>query len=250
MNYSVANKHVVVTGASSGIGLNIAQAFVSEGSKVCITGRQPGKLAQAYAALPDALAFQAELSDVRQVQAFAAHLQSQWPRVDILVVNAGNSDPKAFSETDEASFDLQVNNNFKSAFFTVQALLPLMHAGSAVVLVSSASNVRAAPRFAVYAACKAALRSLTQTLAIELAPLGIRVNAVAPGPVATETLGARWNLTPAAREHALATLASTMPSGRLVAMAEVAQAVMFLASPGAQGVNGTELFVDGAWTQR
>ncbi|RZJ06613.1 MAG: SDR family oxidoreductase, partial [Rubrivivax sp.] len=146
-------------------------------------------------------------------------------------------------------FDAMNNVAFKGVFFAIQRALPLLRPGASIVVTTSVANQVGAPGFSAYGACKAAARSLVRTASLELAPRGIRVNAVCPGPIDTPGFG-RWDGVPGeAVEAARADLTRRSPMQRFGTADEVADAVLYLASPGSSYVVGTELIVDGGLSQ-
>lgn len=238
-------KHVLVTGGSSGIGLEAAKLFQAEGAYVAVTGRSQGSLAGAQEVLgSSALVLPSDAGRLSDIRALAATLKANWGKLDVLVLNAGTATPGPMELTSEAAFDDAVATNFKGVFFTMQQMLPLMAAGGAIVVTTSITNQLAEKYFSVYAACKAALRSLVAGLAVELHPQGIRVNAVSPGPIDTPMYG-RLGLPPEDLQRILEGVVQKSPAKRLGTSADVAKAILFLASDDAAYVVGEELIVDG-----
>ena len=166
---------------------------------------------------------------------------------DLLFVNAGFSLFAPLENTTEATFDEMFNLNAKGPFFAVQKLAPLINRGGSVVLTTSIANVKGMPGNATYGAAKAALRSFARTLAAELIPREIRVNAVTPGPIDTPILGKAFPDKDAAaqiREKMI----GMVPMKRWGTSEEIAKAVLFLGFD-ATYTNGAELPVDGGWSQ-
>jgi len=241
----LAGKTALITGASSGIGLATSRLFSKEGARVAITGRDEAALETARACLGEgSLAIRSDASDLTDINAMVERLSRRFQRLDIVVVNAGIALPAPFEGVDEAQFDAMANVNFKGVFFTIQKLLPLMGTGGSIVVTTSITNQMGSPNFSVYAACKAALRSLVQSLGLELIAKGIRVNAVSPGPISTAMWG-RMGLPEAVEQDIKAEIEKKSPIQRFGLAEEVARAALFLASDDSSYVVGDELVVDG-----
>jgi NAD(P)-dependent dehydrogenase (short-subunit alcohol dehydrogenase family) len=243
------NKIAVITGGNSGIGLATAKEFARHGAKVVISGRDEKTLAEAAASIGrDTLAVRADVSRLADLDKLFARTKDRFGAIDVLFVNAGGGKSASVEQTTEALYDEIMDINFKGAFFTVQKALPLLKDGGAVVINTSAAAGIAVPNFSVYAASKAALRSLVRTLAAELVGRKIRVNAVAPGPIQTPIVG-RIGLPSESAKDAITGFVSQVPMKRLGQAEEVANAVAFLASDGASYITGVELNVDGGMGQ-
>ncbi len=239
------DKVALVTGGNSGIGLATAQAFAREGARVAIAGRDPETLKQAKASLgTNAIAIQADVAKLADIDRAIAQVAKEAGRIDVLFVNAGIAHFAPIEASDEAFFDRQFAINVKGAFFTIQKALPLMKPGSAIVInASSVVNV-GMPNSAVYAATKAAVGSLARSLALELAPKGIRLNVVHPGPIETPIFG-RMGLPAETTQEMAGHILAGVPLKRFGAPEDVARAVLFLASDEAGYVHGTSLTIDG-----
>jgi NAD(P)-dependent dehydrogenase (short-subunit alcohol dehydrogenase family) len=234
-------KRVVITGGTSGIGLATAAKLTAGGARVLVTGRTPASLGNARTRLgPDALVHAGDA--VSGIDALAERAATELGGVDLLVLNAGGTLLATVEDTSEAAFDELFALNTKAPYFTLQAVAPLMPAGSAVVLTTSVSNSKGIGATSVYSATKAALRSLTRTFARELIDRGIRVNAVSPGPVDTGILERTMPAEQAGRF--LSEMRAGNPMRRLGRPDEVAKAIAFLAFD-ATYTTGTELLVDG-----
>lgn len=234
-------KRVVITGGTSGIGLATATLLVDGGARVVVTGRTPSSLESARAKLGDG-AMVVDSDAVSGIDSLVDRVAAELGGVDLLVLNAGATDAATVADTEEASYDRLFALNAKAPFFTVQKFLPLLPAGSAVVLTTSVSNTKGIATTSVYSATKAALRSMTRTFARELLDRGIRVNAVSPGPIDTGILERTMSVE-AARAF-LGQIKADNPMGRFGEPDEVAKAILFLGFD-ATYTTGTELLVDG-----
>ncbi|MHC5261224.1 SDR family oxidoreductase [Streptomyces sp. UC4497] len=241
-------KKIVITGGSSGIGLSTAQLFADGGARVLITGRTRSSLDTALEQLGHkAIAVRSDAASLKDIRALADTVQERFGAVDALFVNAGVTASAPFDSTTEEMYDELFGVNTKGPYFTVQALAPLLREGSGVVLTTSVVNVLGLDALSVYSASKAALRSMTRTLARELLPRKVRVNAVSPGPIDSGILD-RSSLPADVVEATKDTYRSTIPMQRLGSSEEVAAAVAYLAF-GATFSTGTEFPVDGGASQ-
>jgi len=249
MSERFKGKVAVVTGGNSGIGLATARAFVREGAKVAITGRNDSTLQAAGRELgPDALAIKADISRVPEITAAMGRIKERFGRIDALFVNAGTARFVPFEEVSEEYFDETVATNLKGAFFTIQKAVPLLGRGSAVVLNASINARMGLANTSVYGATKPAVVNLAGTLSADLLPRGVRVNVVSPGPVATPIFD-RIGLSEEQARQTKDWIAGQVPLGRFGHPDEVASAVLFLSSPESAFVVGTELVVDGGMLQ-
>lgn len=236
-------KYALITGGNSGIGLETARQFLAEGAKVAITGRNEQKLLEIKKEYGDIVIFLNDAGDIPQQINLATALQEQWPRLDILYINAGDVTHKPLEAWDEQVFDRLMNTNLKGPFFLIKALLPMLSNPSSVIVCGSVSARIGLPQSSAYAASKAALLSLARTLSAELHPRGIRVNGLSPGPTETPALS---KLSGGANEDKLREdIRALVPIGRLGTPYELAKAAVFLASDESSFVVGTELLVDG-----
>jgi NAD(P)-dependent dehydrogenase (short-subunit alcohol dehydrogenase family) len=241
------DKLIVITGGSSGLGLETAKLFVEEGARVLITGRTQDTLDTAAKELGgNAVAVRSDAASLADIEALADRVRSEFGSVDALFVNAGITALVPFEDMTEEVYDQMLAVNAKGPYFTVQKLAPLLSAGSGVVLTTSVVNVMGMAGVSAYAASKAALRSMTRSLARELLPQGVRVNAVSPGPIDTGILDR--SMPEAEARQTKAQLIADIPMLRFGESREVAKAVAFLAFD-ATYTTGAELAVDGGGTQ-
>lgn len=245
----LAGKNALITGGNSGIGLATARLFVEHGARLIITGQNQDSLEQARQTLGgDVLALQSDAGKLADIALLMEKARDRFGRLDILFVNAGNSQPAPFGLVTEEQFDESSAILFKGVFFTIQKALPLLSSGASVIVTTSISNQKGSPNFSVYAACKAALRSLVQTLSLELIERSIRVNAVSPGPISTPGFGRRWGAPPEVVQAAKDEFVRKSPMKRFGEPEEIAKVALFLASDDSSYVVGTEIVVDGAVT--
>lgn len=243
MTTSLKGKKAVVTGGNSGIGYATAQDLLAKGAEVIITGRNQERVEKAASDLgvKGIVADQGSLSDIEQL---VAAVKEQWGSVDILFVNAGIFAPAPVGSITEEMFDLQMGINFKGAVFTTEKFLPILSEGASIINLSSINAYTGMANTAIYAASKAALNSYTRTASTELAPRGIRINSVNPGPVNTPIFGKTGM-----PEEQLMGMAQAMqnriPLKRMGTPEDIAKLVSFLASDDASFITGSEYNIDG-----
>ncbi|NEU62301.1 SDR family oxidoreductase [Paenibacillus sp. ALJ109b] len=242
-----SDKKVVITGGSSGIGLATAKLLVDEGAHVLITGRTHTTLDAAREQLGNnAVALLSDAASLTDIEELVDRVKTEFGMIDALFVNAGITRYVPFESMSEEVYDELLTINAKGPYFTVQKLAPLLNAGSGVVLTTSITNVLGIPMISAYAASKAALRSMTRSLARELLPRKIRVNAVSPGPIDTDIL--ERSMPKEAAEQTGAQIRQQIPMLRFGDPVEVAKAVAFLAFE-ATYTTGAEFPVDGGGSQ-
>ena len=239
---NLEQQRALVTGATSGIGRAVALKLAEAGAEVVGAGRDQARGAATVAAIDDAGGrasfIAADLNDLDSVQ----RLAEQAGDVDVLVNNAGVFPFAPTHEAEPDDFDVTFDTNVRAPFFLTAALAPKMakRGGGAIVNVATMVAHFGLPGASAYGASKAALVSLTQTWAAEYGPLGVRVNAVSAGTTRTEGT--------AAMGDGLDALASTSPIGRPASPEEIAEAIVFLASPRSSYINGAILPADGGRT--
>lgn len=250
MSDKLSGKIALITGGSSGLGLATAKRFVAEGAHVFITGRAQADLDAAVAEIGgNVTGIQGDVSKLADLDRLFTSIKEQKGRLDVLFANAGGGEFAPLEKVTEAHFDKWFGINVKGTLFTVQKALPLMPAGSAIVINGSMVSIKGFPAFGVYAATKAALRSFARTWSVDLKERKIRVNVVSPGTVVTPAYQTELGMTNEQIEQFKAQAAAAAPSGRTGTPDEIAKAVVFLASDDSSFVNGIELFVDGGAAQ-
>lgn len=237
----MSGKLAVVVGSHDGIGGAIAERFAAEGATVYGTSRraEDGERKHGEGVLR---ARRVDASSVAAMTAFFETVRDEAGRIDILAVNAGLSEPAELGEVGEDHFDRTFGLNVRALVLATKAATALMPDGGSVVLVGSIAGSIGTKGYGVYGASKAAVRSFARTWANELAPRGIRVNVVAPGPTDTAMFDA-------ASDEVRKTLTALIPLGRMGRADEVAAAALFLASNESSFVTGAELPVDGGMAQ-
>ena len=248
MSKPLSDKIALVTGGSTGIGLASAQELAVQGAKVYITGRRQQELDSAIALIgTSAKGIRADVSRLDDLDKVYAQIEEESGRLDILFANAGGGDMLPLGAITEEHFDRIFGTNVRGVLFTVQKALPLLGAGSSIILTASTVSVKGTANFSVYSASKAAVRNFARSWALDLQGRGIRVNVVSPGPVKTPGLGGL--VAEEQRQGLFDALAAPVPLGRIGEPAEVGKAVAFLASDAASFINAIELFVDGGMAQ-
>ena len=236
-------KNALITGGGSGIGLAIAKRFVEEGARVFLVGRRQTELEKAVTLLgAKARAVQGDLTVAEDVERVFETIKREAGRLDIVVANSGRGGSSPLEGITEEHFDTIFDLNARATVFTVQKALPLMTAGGSIILVGSVAGSVGFPGSTAYSASKAAIRSFARTWTSEVAPRGIRVNTISPGPIETGMMDG-------APDEMKQFFISRIPLGRLGKPEEVAAATLFLASDQSSFISGSELVVDGGMTQ-
>ena len=244
----LAGKTAVITGGTTGIGRAAAEAFLAEGARALITGRSPDKTSAAISALGEnASGIAADSTRLSDLDRLAEEARSTLGTIDILMVNAGNGMFAPIGNVDEDLFDKQFDLNVKGAFFTVQKLLPLINEGGSIILTGSSVHGKGAPGGSLYFASKAAVRSFARSLAAELGPKGIRVNALSPGITPTAFFQ-NSNAPDETYDQFEAMAGHGSPLGRAGTADEQAAAAVFLASDDSRYMTAGDLVIDGGWS--
>jgi NAD(P)-dependent dehydrogenase (short-subunit alcohol dehydrogenase family) len=239
------DKRALITGGTTGIGLETAREFLKEGARVAITGTNPATLDAARKELgSEVLILSSDASDVASQKSLAEAVEKAFGGLDVLFVNAGIADLRPIDQWDEKGFDRTFAINFKGPFFLIQALLPVFANPASVVLCASVNAHIGMANTSVYGASKAALLSLTRTVSGELISRGIRVNAVSPGPISTP-LYSKLGMTEADLKAVASSIQNMVPVKRFGEPSEVARAVVYLASDESAFTVGSEIQIDG-----
>jgi NAD(P)-dependent dehydrogenase (short-subunit alcohol dehydrogenase family) len=245
----LADKVAVITGGTTGIGLATAERFIDEGAEVVVIGRDPERVRSASERLgKNALLLTTDVRSVSALRTTFVEIHRKLGRIDVLFANAGISRACPFEEVTETEFDEQMEVNARGIFFTVQAASPYLQEGASVILNSSINARVGWPGMSVYSASKAAVRSFARSLGAELAPRGIRVNSISPGPVDTPMmtkLRDHSGLAPDGVARLVSTMQSQLTIGRASTAAEIAGVVLFLASADSSFMLGSDVVVDG-----
>jgi NAD(P)-dependent dehydrogenase (short-subunit alcohol dehydrogenase family) len=237
----LSNKIALITGGTTGIGAATATCFQAEGATVVVTGSDPTTLQTAQEKMPGIEVIASEAGDVAATKRLIENVKAAHGRIDVLFVNVGISGSKPISMIDEAFFDNLFGINVRGAYFVMKHAIETMPDGGSVILTSSVAGSLGVAGETVYGATKAAVRSFGRSFARELAPRGIRVNTISPGPIETPIHAKAGR-----RPGEIASIAQQLvPLARMGQAEEVASVALFLASEDASYITGGEIFVDG-----
>ncbi|NER18043.1 SDR family NAD(P)-dependent oxidoreductase [Spongiivirga citrea] len=243
------NKVAVITGANSGIGLATAKSYLKEGAKVVLAGRRQEALEDVAKELEgDFITVRADVANIEDNQNLIKQAVDKYGKIDILFLNAGIAPPTPTTDVSEEHYNELFNINVKGPVFTVKEALPHINDGGSILFNNSIATQKGFDGLGVYSATKGALRAYQRVLTSEVKSRKIRVNAVAPGPIATPLYG-KMGLPEETVTEMGNNFAQLVPLGRFGTSEEVAKAALFLASEDASYINGVELEVDGGLSQ-
>jgi NAD(P)-dependent dehydrogenase (short-subunit alcohol dehydrogenase family) len=241
-SFSLEGKVAIVTGASSGIGFSIAEAMSEAGAKVVLVGRDEERLRRCAERCREHLVVAVDLIVDDAPARIVTETLSAFGAVDSIVHSAGIFWPKPLAEAPLEDFDMQWRVNVRAPYALTQAALPHLQRDSSVTFVSSIAGQVAFPNSAAYCATKGAIEQLTKALAVELSPVGVRVNAIAPGNIRTPMNEELLK----SKEYEQMYLDGT-PYGRVGVVEDIAPLAVFLASDAARYIHGESILVDGGW---
>lgn len=252
----LAGKNAVITGGSDGIGLGIAHSFAENGANLIVIGREADKLEQAKEELlrhgTQVHTLSADLTNIDSIKTLSEQVLDLFPKVDVLVNNAGIGKFTPFSETDVSLLDLHLNLNVKAPYLLTQVLLPsLIETKGNVINISSYFAHRMLPgrNTTAYSLTKGAINSFTKSLAFEIGHLGVRVNGIAPGSILTPQFNRNLQSLSDDQQTAFHEMVKTIyPLGNIGSADDIGKAATFLASDQASWITGTVVAVDGGLT--
>lgn len=245
-DFRLDNKIAVVTGASSGIGLATSKIFAEKGATVCMVSRNLEKTQRAATTVPNAVAFQADVSDPEAVDRVVREILTKFPKIDILVNNAGIGDIDWAKDMPVSIWDKVISVNLSGTFYMAQRVgqeMIRLENGGKIINLASQAGIVAIDKHVAYSASKAGIISMTKSLAYEWGRYGIQVNAISPTATETPIIVGYWD-TGKIHEDAIA----NTPAGRFCKPEEVALAAVFLASDAANMITGENLVIDGGYT--
>jgi NAD(P)-dependent dehydrogenase (short-subunit alcohol dehydrogenase family) len=243
--FGLDGKVAVVTGASSGIGAACAEAMSRAGARVVLVGRNEERLRRVEERVGEHRVIAVDLAEADAHTRIVRETVEAFGAIDSIVHSAGIFWPNPLAEASLEDFDMQWRVNVRAPYALTRAALPHLRRDSSVIFVSSIAGQVAFPNSAAYCATKGAVEQLTKALAVELAPAGIRVNAIAPGNVRTSMNEELLK----SREYEQMYLDNT-PYGRVGVVSDIAPVAVFLASDAARYIHGESILVDGGWAAR
>ena len=241
-------KVAVITGASTGIGRAVSERYLDAGARLVVFARDREGLEVIRASAPDAvLAVAGDVTKAADLQRLVDDTALHYGSVDIVVPNAGMAKVVSFADSTEEAIHEQFSVNFVGAVQTARLFLPHINRGGSILFNTSFLTQVGFPGLAIYSASKAALKSVTQTLAAELGPQGILVNAIAPGPIATPLWG-KVGLQPDTLQAVAGQINARLMPGQFGKPEDIAEMAVFLASDAARNIYGQEIVIDGGYT--
>jgi NAD(P)-dependent dehydrogenase (short-subunit alcohol dehydrogenase family) len=241
-DFELGGRVAVVTGASSGIGAAIAEALSQAGARVVLTGRDETRLRRVADGLGEHHVVPADLAEDHAVGSIVAETLGVFGALNVLVHSAGIFWPKPFAEAPLSDFDEQFRINVRVPYALTQAALPHLRPDGSVIFISSIAGRVGFPSSTAYCGTKGAVELMTKSLAMELAPIGVRVNAIAPGNVHTPMNERLFESDDYNRS-----MIDRTPFGRVGVVEDIAPAAVFLASDAARYIHGESILVDGGW---
>ncbi|MCH9711763.1 MAG: SDR family oxidoreductase [Proteobacteria bacterium] len=254
MNLNLDNKKVLITGASRGIGLAIAESFLQEGAKTCLVSRGSNALFESEKKLQDScglestFACKCDCTDIESLKGLKNKVKDKWSGLDIVVVNVGDGRSVADALPDHKQWQKTWSNNFESALQTARAFLPMLEESKGCLLfVSSIAGMEAFGAPTDYSTAKSAIIALAKNMARKLSSKNVRVNVIAPGNVYFK--GGSWDdKIQQDKKRVDEIIKLTVPMNRFATPQEIADSAVFLCSDRASFITGTTLIVDGGQT--
>jgi NAD(P)-dependent dehydrogenase (short-subunit alcohol dehydrogenase family) len=240
---NLKNKIAVITGGNSGIGYATAKELKAQGATVIITGRRPEAVANAAAEL-SVYGIIADQSLITDTENLVCQVKEKFGKIDILFINAGIVGTAPIEQATEVLFDSIIDINFKGAYFTLSKFIPELNDGASVVFLSSNTASMNGASSSIYSSGKAALNAVMRIAALELAPRGIRINAVSPGPTETEILN-KIGLDEAALKGLHDWMSERIPLKKMGTANDVAKMVAYFCGDQAKFITGAEVVMDG-----
>ena len=242
----LAGKIALITGGATGIGLDIAKEYVSEGAYVYITGRRENKLQEAIASIGRNIDYVvADVTKKEDMEKVAFKIQNEKGRLDILVANAGVGNYVSLEDVTLEEFNRVMYTNVLGTYYCAQVCLPLMKEGSTIILNTSVTASLGLPHFSLYIAAKSAMKSFIHTWTNELRDRKIRVNALAPGIIPTDAAGKELGRDPQKEKEVQEYRSTLIPAGRVGNVKDTSAVAVFLGSDESNYINGIEILVDG-----
>ncbi len=239
-----ATKIAIVTGGASGLGLAIAEKFVKNNIHTIVIGRDEIKLENAKSILgSNCTCISFDLTNLAGIPALISRIHQEFGRIDILVNNAGINQKKPFTEVTDEEFQRIIFTNVNAVFAISREVVNVMSGqqSGSIINISSMASQYGIPKVIAYTASKSAIEGMTRAMAVDLSPIGIRVNCVAPGFIATDMSAKALNNDPERKNKVL----SRTPMGKMGVPADIAEAVYFFASDASAYATGTVLPIDG-----